>query len=187
MSGTSTKTRIREEALRLFVEKGVAETSIRDLVGRVGVTEGTLYRHYAGKEDLVRELFQTHYAAFAERITQVQADEAGLRAKMRAIVRDACRLFDEDPTLYRFLLLVQHDALPRLPKDGPSARRVVQAMMKEAAGRGELAVDDPELASALFIGLVVQPALSMIHGALPPPLSRHADGIAAVCERALAR
>ena len=39
-----TKERIKAAALRLFVDKGVAETSIRDIALAVGFSDGALYR-----------------------------------------------------------------------------------------------------------------------------------------------
>ena len=50
---TNTRTKIQQQALRLFVEKGVTETSVRDLAQAAGIAEGALYRHYASKADLV--------------------------------------------------------------------------------------------------------------------------------------
>ena len=52
-----TKGRIEAEALRLFVDKGVAETSIRDIALAVGFSDGALYRHYASKDELVWWMF----------------------------------------------------------------------------------------------------------------------------------
>ena len=40
-------------AIRLFVEKSVAETTVRDIARAVGLSEGALYRHFIGKEELV--------------------------------------------------------------------------------------------------------------------------------------
>ena len=108
MSKPSAIERIKDAALRLVVERGVGGTTIRDLAQMAGVAEGALYRHYATKEDLIRELFRERYAAYARRLELVQAKERGLRAKLRAIVRDTCRLFDDDQVTYRFLLLAQH-------------------------------------------------------------------------------
>src|SRR6185312_7377366 len=95
----------------------------RDLAREAGIAEGTLYRHYASKEDLVQALFEEHYLAFGQRIAAAAAaaGKPDLAAKLDAIVADACALFDRDPTLYRFLLLTLNEGLPRLPKagDGP--------------------------------------------------------------------
>jgi AcrR family transcriptional regulator len=61
-----TRDRIEQAAVRLFVEKGVAETTIKDIAGAVGLSEGALYRHFEGKEDLVWAAFERHYVAFGE-------------------------------------------------------------------------------------------------------------------------
>ncbi len=86
MNKPSAIERIKDAALRLVVERGVGATTIRDLAQMAGVAEGALYRHYATKEDLIRELFRERYAAYARRLELVQAKERGLRAKLRAIV-----------------------------------------------------------------------------------------------------
>ena len=185
MAEHSTKTRIKDAALRLFVERGVAETSVRDLAEAAGIAEGTLYRHYAAKDDMVRDLFQEHYAAFAARIDSLQKGQAGIRNKLRVVVADACRLFDEDPTLYRFLLLVQHQALPRLPKGGGDAMAILRRMIADGIKSGEVKLDNAELGAALVMGLMLQPALAVIHGSLKGPLSKQAGAIAAACERVL--
>jgi AcrR family transcriptional regulator len=57
------------------VEKGVAETTVRDIAGAAGVAEGTLYRHFAGKDDLAWELFASNFATFAEGLESSQEKE----------------------------------------------------------------------------------------------------------------
>ena len=44
-----TRDRIEQAAVRLFVEKGVAETTVRDIARAVGLSEGALYRHFDGQ------------------------------------------------------------------------------------------------------------------------------------------
>jgi len=185
MAEHTTRRRIKDAALRLFVDKGVAETSVRDLAAAAGIAEGTLYRHYAAKDDMVRDLFQEHFAAFAERIESLQQGQTGIRNKLRVVVADACRLFDENPTLYRFLLLVQHQALPRVKRGAADPMAVLRRMIADAIKRGEAKLDSAELGAALVMGLMLQPALAMIHGSLKGPLSRQAGDIAAACERVL--
>jgi AcrR family transcriptional regulator len=177
--------RIKEAALSLVVERGVGATTIRDLAQMAGVAEGALYRHYATKEDLIRDLFRERYAAFARRLEIVQAGQRDLRAKLRAIVRDACRLFDEDQVSYRFLLLAQHEAMRLFPPGPDSPVPVLRAMIAGAMRAGEIRFRNAELGAALVLGLMIQPAVSIVNGTLSGPLSRHADEIAGACERAL--
>ena len=84
--GQATRERIERTAMALFVEKGVAETTIRDIAHGAGVAEGALYRHFRGKDELVIGLFAQHYAAFARRLDGVQARHAGTRARLGAMI-----------------------------------------------------------------------------------------------------
>lgn len=47
------RTRIAEAALKVLLEKGVYETTLRDICSRAGVSMGALYTHYATKDDLI--------------------------------------------------------------------------------------------------------------------------------------
>lgn len=49
------RTRIVEEASRLFRERGVGAVSVSDVMGAVGMTVGGFYKHFASKEALVEE------------------------------------------------------------------------------------------------------------------------------------
>ena len=187
MSKVSAIDRIKQAALRLVVERGVGGTTIRDLAEMAEVSEGALYRHYATKEDLLRDLFKEHYAAFARRIALLQGQEKDFRAKLRAIVRDTCRLFDEDPVAYRFLLLAQHEAMRLFPPGPDSPVPVLRQMIAAAIRSGEIKFKNADLGAAMTLGLMVQPAVSVINGTLAGPMSRHADEIAGGCERALFR
>ena len=42
-----------EASLRLFSEKGIRETTIKDIAKEVGITEGAIYRHFNSKEEIV--------------------------------------------------------------------------------------------------------------------------------------
>ena len=185
MSKLSAIERIKEAALRLVVERGVGATTIRDLAQLADVAEGALYRHYATKEDLIRELFKERYARFAQRLDLVQRGQQGLQAKLRAIVRDTCRLFDEDQATYRFLLLAQHEAMRLFPPGPDSPVPVLRTMIASAIKSGEIKFRNADLGAALVLGLMIQPAVSVVNGTLSGPLARHADEIAGACERTL--
>jgi AcrR family transcriptional regulator len=51
-----TRARILDIAVDLFIERGYAGTSVRDISERLGMTKGSLYYHFASKEDLLNAL-----------------------------------------------------------------------------------------------------------------------------------
>lgn len=182
---TSTKSKIQTTALRLFVEKGINEATIRDLAREAGIAEGTIYRHYVSKEELVSDLFELNYFAYGRRLNELQEKESGFRAKLRVMIADICQLFDTDPTMFRFLLLVQHQALPTLPKSPESPVDVLRKVVAEAVKFRELRIKNADLATAIVLGIVLQPATFAIYERLSGSLSRHATAITEACLRAL--
>ncbi|MFK8253688.1 TetR/AcrR family transcriptional regulator [Ancylobacter terrae] len=184
--GAGTRARIEGEALRLFAQRGVAGTSVRDIAQAAGVAEGALYRHFPSKEELARDLFLTRYAELAAAIGQVVAAEAGFGRQLAALVRHACALFDEDRALFAYLLITQHDHLAHVPAE--PARNLVatlEALFTQAIRDGEIPPQDVALAVALALGAVVQPAVFALYGRLEAPLSPRADAIAAAIGRML--
>lgn len=185
-SGAATKSRIEDQALRLFVDKGVDATTIRDIAQAAHVAEGALYRHYSGKDELVWRMFAQHYAAFAERLTALAAAETGTRAKIAAMIRGFCTLFDADPVLFRFLLFVQHGQLAKVTADLPSPIEAVHRVILAGMKNGEIPAGDSNLATAQVIGLVLQPATFAVYGRIAPPLTPRAQQLADAAWRVLA-
>ncbi|MCK0196011.1 TetR/AcrR family transcriptional regulator [Ancylobacter sp. 6x-1] len=184
--GAATRARIEAEALRLFAEKGVDRTSVRDIAQAVGVAEGALYRHFPSKEALARSLFLSRYGELAARIGEIRAAFPDLRSRLAAIVTHACRLFDEQPALFAYLLLNQHDHLGAVPE--ATSGNLVEALavlLGDAVERGEIPPQNVTLASALALGCLVQPAAFVLYGRLAGPLSLHAEAIAAGIRRVL--
>lgn len=183
--GTPTREKIERKAMELFVSQGVTETTIRDIATAAGVAEGALYRHYRGKDELILALFQRSYAAFARCLHELAAEETGSRDKLGAMVEECARVFDADPVLFQFLLLVQHHSLRRLDTGAVTPVDVVRQVLREAMARGEIPAGDPELATALVMGVILQPATFKTYGRIPGPMMSLAPSLAAACWRVL--
>ena len=54
--GKSTRERILDVALDLFIEKGYDKTSLREIAEQLGFTKAALYYHFANKEDILMAL-----------------------------------------------------------------------------------------------------------------------------------
>jgi AcrR family transcriptional regulator len=183
MSAEATRSRIKKAALRLFVAKGVKETTTRELARSARIAEGTIYRHYDSKDALVRDLFDGHFSQFTEELNRVQSAEKGIRQKLRAMIEYMCTLYDSDETLYRFLLTVQHEALPSLVSRKRSPLRVVGRVVAEAIERNEIPDQDVRLTAAMILGTVMQSAQALIYGSLRGRMAKFVPEISAACER----
>ena len=176
--GAKTRERICEAALALFASKGVDGATVRDIAQAVGVSEGALYRHFRSKEEIARDIFATRYAALARDVLEIGIGEGGLESRIGALTRRFTTLFDEEPALFAFLLVNQHQHLGEV--SGAAAENPVEALravFEEAIRRGEIEPDDPDLLAAMALGLVVQPAVFSIYKRLPAPLGRYAPQI----------
>jgi AcrR family transcriptional regulator len=181
--GSATRRKIDEAALSLFVEKGIAGTSVRDIARAVGIAEGALYRHYASKEELARRLFAENYLALAEAAETVQRGERGFRAKLEALIRHFCRAFDENPTLFAYLLLSQHEQVRKVTATMKSPMAVVRRVVTEGLAQQPTDKRNPEVVAAMLMGVVLQVAVERLYGRIEGSLSSLADGLAAACWR----
>jgi AcrR family transcriptional regulator len=173
---TDTRDRIEQAAIRLFVEQGVAETSVRDLARAVDISEGALYRHFVSKNELVWAVFERRYVEFAARLDALAQAEKTARGKLAAMIRGFCHAHDEDPTLFRFLLFVQHGQLSKLAPGTPTPVDVVRAVLERGIASKEIPDQHPDFATALVFGIVLQPVTFAAYGRLPSTLS-------SMCER----
>jgi len=184
-NGRATRETIKRRALELFVARGVDGTGVRDIAKASGVTEGALYRHFTGKDDLVWRLFSEPYAAYAEKLDALQQGERGAAAKLRAMVAGFCAFFDDDEVLFRFLLLVQHGQLDKVDDAMTTPVQVVERVIRGGIDAGEIAAQDAAQATASVLGIVLQTATFHIYGRLTGPMRGRADALGRACLGAL--
>ena len=177
---------IRTEALRLFAEQGVERVSIQDIATACAMAKPNLYAHYTSKDALVRELFEDGYRDYGLHMREAIAAPAVFRVRLEALVRLICRLHDDDPRRFRFILMTQHTNLPNAELGEANPVQIVVGLIAAAMQAGELRAGDPVLLAAAIIGLVVQPATFLQYGRLGPPLSQFADAIVSMCMRVAA-
>lgn len=178
---TVAKDAIDRAALRLFAERGVAGTSIKDIAEAAGVSQGAMYRHYATKEEMARHLFLSNYADLAQRLDDICAERSGFRARVAGMVAEFCTLFDADEELFRFLLLVQHEHLPALTKGLRTPVDVLVEVMAEAMEAGAIPRNDPNLKAAAAMGIVLQAATFRVYGRITGAMAALADSLTAAC------
>jgi AcrR family transcriptional regulator len=177
------KTRIKREAMRLFVEHGVDAVSMRDIANAVGMKAPSLYAHFRNREDLIGELFFASYAEYGSRVAEAAAAPGGFRRQLEAMVRIVCALHAEDELLFNFLLLTQHGFLRQVPPDDRNPVEVICRWVVGAMAAGDIPPGNATLIAGAIIGVIVQAATFRLYGRLTQGLAELSDEIVALCLR----
>jgi AcrR family transcriptional regulator len=101
----------REEILQaartLFNANGVRAVSTRQIASAVGISQPSLYAHFATKEDLVQAAFVSAFDDLVARLQHVSAQPAGLK-----LIKDLCRAYIsfglEHSDAYRLAFLLEY-------------------------------------------------------------------------------
>jgi AcrR family transcriptional regulator len=168
-----TKARLERAALTLFVARGVAETTTKEIAMAASVAEGTIYRYFPSKEQLALDLFLRHHQGLAEALAEAQRPAKALRAKIEAIVRCYCEWADRDWTLFAYHLLNQHSFLIQVPDGAANPVTVVRDVISQAMKAGEIPRRNVDLVAASAIGVVMQAATYKVYGRFTGDLSDH--------------
>jgi AcrR family transcriptional regulator len=102
--GEATRQRLLRAALDLYTTVGFRATTTPAIAARAGVAEGTIYRHFSGKEHLLNEVFRgaQHWGTTVVRET---ADgEADTRDRLQRVARQLFETAARDSALTRMLL-----------------------------------------------------------------------------------
>ena len=95
-------------------------------------------------------------------------------------------IFDADSQgPYRFLLLVQHAALPNIRTAPTSPAVIFRALIARAIEQGEIPAQNPSLAASMVVGAIIQPALSLIYGSIAGTMCDFAPAVASACSALL--
>ena len=87
----TTRERILDVALELFIEQGYDKTSLREIADQLGFTKAALYYHFASKDDILMAL-HLRLHEFGREALDAMGDD---RASPEVWVRAARRLIDQ--------------------------------------------------------------------------------------------
>jgi AcrR family transcriptional regulator len=174
--------RLLDVATTLFMERGFDGTSIDAVAEAAGVSKPTVYARYRDKRDLFAAVLRGRirdWLAPLSAAAEAQATESNpkniettLHELSRHMIAQAS--MPECATLQRILAAqaVQFPALAKLAHEDGWLRGVrgVAILLQQFAARGEIKIDDPELAADLFLNLLLgHSARLALHGIASDP------------------
>lgn len=159
---SSTRTRLIEAALELFIDRGITETTTKAVAERANVNEVTLFRHFGNKHGLLLAvLAETDVLSQLGRQLVEQGPDGGtLEEVLREGAKFRLQMLDRGPALVRSLIGESGQFPPEirqaLGRGLTTANQYVAAHLTEAiersGGRERL---PPETLAALFESLLL--------------------------------
>jgi AcrR family transcriptional regulator len=108
--GQATREKLLRAALELYTTAGFRGTTTPEIALRAGVAEGTIYRHFAGKGELLNEVYRASQRWALTVIAESEADRAtGVAQRLRRIAQRILEAADRDAAATRMALRFEDD------------------------------------------------------------------------------
>ena len=177
---------IEKTAIQLFASYGIKQVTIREIASKSKCSEGALYRHYKSKEEMAWELYKREVEIFGKKLRCILNCGLAFPDKLGSAVELFYKLFDEDQTKFSFILLSKYNfSKSRKIDPGLNPFDLVTDLIKIAVKRNEINIDNPELYSAMILGLVLQPPTFVVSKRIKGKIDNTADAVTRSCLKVL--
>jgi len=103
--GAATRQKLLRAGLELFTTVGFRATTTPEIAARAGVAEGTIYRHFSGKEDLLIAAYHEAQRWGLELVKGPDSDKAlSPRDRLLGVAKRLVSAGESDPAMTRMLL-----------------------------------------------------------------------------------
>jgi AcrR family transcriptional regulator len=168
-------------ALEVFADQGLAGARVSDIAARAGVSKGTLYLYFSGKDELFREAIRTRVARLLANLSSAAPPgepEERLTRFMRALWSDLQRpRFDKLHRLVQAELL-QFPELARFYAEEISGKvtALIAEIIEEGVESGAFREIEPRVAARMVVGLLVQHAVWAHRREIYPHVQGRSEG-----------
>lgn len=118
-----TRRKIIEKAKVLFSTKSIRSVSTQEIATAAGIAKGSIFHHFANKEELVSAVMINFFDEFNEKfelfIVDLKSDPSGYKNIITYFLEDLFNYEFENPNLTKFILDFMAEYSENKDKDGP--------------------------------------------------------------------
>jgi AcrR family transcriptional regulator len=153
---------IVQVATSLFATRGIDGVSMRDIAHAAGVREAAIYRHFATKEELTRDIFLSWYGWYCAELQRIVHSSASTVEQLRDIVQHEFAAATDQSDAFVYFCENEARFVHELPAGVLSARRIFTAFIKAGQAHGELRMARPALLADMVSGALCAVALTWL-------------------------
>jgi AcrR family transcriptional regulator len=151
-----TRQRLVRAALELFTSQGYHPTTTPQIARKAGIAEGTIYRHFRGKQQLLNELYRGA-ARWATKLAK-EADGATTPARAK-LSRLGALLVDgavREPAVVRLFFFQEHAALLDEPSRASARefRGALEGLVAQGKADGTVRAGGVDALAAAWLGVL---------------------------------
>lgn len=170
--------KILTAALELFVDHGFHNVSVHDIQKQAGVSIGSIYKHFGGKQGIAQALYDHLMIELDELIDRVVLEHSDIRAQCTALVELLFTFTESHRYIIAYLFDSKHseylESAKPLSHSVPFNR--VYSMLKSAISSGEITCTDASIVSSLIFGSAIRMINLRLDGVIQTPLEgRHQE------------
>src|SRR5438034_11458236 len=106
-----TRQRLARAALEHFTTRGYETTTTAEIAKKAGVSEGAIYRHFTGKQELLNDLYRASARWATEVLQQVEAGGGTPRERRARLGRELAQGAGREPGVVGLVFLQHHGEL----------------------------------------------------------------------------
>jgi len=153
--GEATRQRLLRAALELFTAEGFQSTTTPEIAERAGVAEGTIYRHFSGKEHLLNEVYRAAHRWASGLVAETEGPHPP-QERLQRIGRRLIEGAERDPAAARMLLLARDERHldERSRELAREFRAALQQVIASGKSDGVVRAGPAELWAGVWLSLV---------------------------------
>src|SRR6266511_4279226 len=151
-----TRERLVRAALELFTAQGYHDTTTPQISKKAGVAEGTIYRHFDGKQHLLNELYRAGARWAAKLVKEADALKVGPREKLAELARGLVTGAAHEAAVARlFFIQRQEDLLDdESRKTARDFRLGLESLIAQGKADGSVKAGAAEVWAGVWLGVV---------------------------------
>jgi AcrR family transcriptional regulator len=175
---------ITASAIRLVVEGGARNATIKAISAQMDVNEAALYRHFKSKEEILSSAYVAIIDEMARQKHHLAKSTLAFPELAREWIELTYRYFDSNPDAFAYVLLLPPSSVAN-ENISRVQGKLFMSLLRRALRNGEMAAMAPKLAYSHFSGIMLNIPRLIYDGTLRGPALQYLDDAMSGVLRAL--